>query len=113
MARTTPRVEEATLVAATGSAEAIVVGTAAWYAWLDGATTFAFVGTCGSFTARKEQRGRAGWYWKAYRKRAGKVAGAYLGKSADLTLERLENAAAALVDATRSGGRPARRAADA
>ena len=89
MARTTPRVEDATLVAASRVAEAIEVGTQTWYAWLEQATTFAFAGVQGRFTARKERRGRTGWYWKAYRKRAGLVRSAYLGKSADLTLDRL------------------------
>ena len=90
MARTTPRVAGATLVARADDARAIAVGTPAWYAWLEGATTFAFVGAAGSFTARKERRRRADGYWKAYRKRAGVVRSAYLGKSADLTLERLQ-----------------------
>lgn len=101
MARTTPRVEEATLVAAPDIANPVEVGSPAWYAWLDQATTFAFVGTHGRFTARKERGGRTGWYWKAYRKCAGKVASAYLGKSADLTLERLQHAAGALACAER------------
>jgi LuxR family maltose regulon positive regulatory protein len=96
MARTTPRVEEATLVAAPNVADAIAVGTPAWYTWLEQATTFAFVGVRGSFTARKERRGRTGWYWKAYRKRAGLVRSAYLGKSSDLTLDRLGMIAATL-----------------
>ena len=48
MARTTPRVEEATLVAASSVADAIVVGTPAWYAWLEQATTFAFAGVRGA-----------------------------------------------------------------
>jgi LuxR family maltose regulon positive regulatory protein len=60
---------------------------------LEQVTTFAFVGVEGSFTARKERRGRTGWYWKAYRKRAGMVRSAYLGKSADLTLDRLNKIA--------------------
>lgn len=68
MARTTPRVEDGTLVAAPGVTDAIVIGTAAWYVWLEQATTFAFAGVGGTFTARKERRGRTGWYWKAYRK---------------------------------------------
>src|SRR5215216_3256179 len=96
MARTTPRVEEATLVAAPSVADAIVVGTPAWYAWLEQATSFAFAAAQGSFTARKERRGQTGWYWKAYRKRAGLVRSAYLGKSADLTLDRLNVIAADL-----------------
>jgi LuxR family maltose regulon positive regulatory protein len=56
---------------------------------LEQATAFAFAGESGRFTARKERRGRAGWYWKAFRKQAGQVRSAYLGKSADLTLDRL------------------------
>jgi hypothetical protein len=43
----------------------------------------------GEITARKEHRGQTAWYWKAYRKRTGVVRSAYLGKSADLTLDRL------------------------
>ena len=54
MARTTPRVEEGTLVAESHGAAAIAVGTPAWYAWLEQATTFAFVGVQGRFTARKD-----------------------------------------------------------
>jgi LuxR family maltose regulon positive regulatory protein len=97
MARTTPRVAGATLIARADDARTITVGTPAWYTWLEGATTFAFVGAGGSFTARKERR-RADGYWKAYRKRAGVVRSAYLGKSADLTLERLQTAAATLAE---------------
>jgi len=98
MARTTPRVEDATLVDPVDTAQPITVGTPAWYAWLTQATTFAFVGTSGGFTARKERGGRADGYWRAYRKRAGKVSIAYLGKTADLTLERLQRAAATLAE---------------
>src|SRR5215211_6053471 len=100
MARTTPRVAGTTLIARADDASTIVVGTPAWYAWLEGATSFAFVGAGGSFTARKERRGRAAGYWKAYRKRAGVVHSAYLGKTIDLTLERLQGAAASLADPT-------------
>src|SRR6266542_211450 len=98
MARTTPRVEDATLIEPVSTAQPITVGTPAWYAWLTQATTFAFIGTSGRFTARKERRGRADGYWRAYRKRAGKVSIAYPGKSADLTLERLQRAAATLAE---------------
>jgi hypothetical protein len=99
MARTTPRVEESTSMVALDGADAILIGTPAWYAWLEQSTTFAFIGLHGSFTARKERRGRTGWYWKAYRKHAGKVSSAYLGKSADLTLPRLQSAATTLATA--------------
>src|SRR4029450_12805569 len=96
MNRTTTQVAGATLVARLDDARAIAVGTPAWYTWLEGATTFAFVGVGGSFTARKEHRRRMDGYWKAFRKRAGVVRSAYLGKSADLSLERLPAAAATL-----------------
>src|SRR5687768_3543483 len=96
MAHTTPRVAGATLVARADNARAIAVGTPAWYAWLEEASTFAFVGVAGSFTARKEQSGQTGWYWKAYRKHHGRLHRAYLGKSADLTLDRLHTIAGEL-----------------
>jgi LuxR family transcriptional regulator, maltose regulon positive regulatory protein len=104
MARTTPRVEEATLIAASSPADAIGVGTPAWYAWLEQATSFAFVGVQGRFTARKERRGQTGWYWKAYRKHKGTLHRAYLGKSTDLTYERLTAIASEL--AQRAAGLP-------
>jgi len=96
MARTTPRVDGSSLVDGGDGGEPITIGTVAWYAWLDQATSFAVATTNGSFTARKERSTRAGGYWKAYRKRAGKLQSAYLGKSADLTLERLQAMAASL-----------------
>ena len=96
MARSTPRVEGGTLLGLDAQASAIAVGTPAWYAWLEEATTFAFTGEQGRFTARKERSGRSGWYWKAYRKREGTLHHAYLGKSADLTLDQLNAVAADL-----------------
>jgi len=97
MARTTPRVEDDILIDRAGATQPITVGTSAWYAWLERASTFAFTGQSGRFTARKERRGRADGYWRVYRKHAGKLYSAYLGKSADLTLRRLQDVAAALV----------------
>ena len=95
MARTTPLVDHTSLREATAAAP-IEVGTAAWYHWLEAASTFAYVDDQGTFTARKERRGRDGWYWKAYRRWGNKLHRAYLGKSAELTLERLIAAATAL-----------------
>jgi ATP/maltotriose-dependent transcriptional regulator MalT len=81
-----------------GQDHQLTIGTAAWYSWLSTATTFAFTSTYGMFTARKERPGnqRGGWYWKAYRKQQGKLHRAYLGKSEDLTLGRLNAVAQAL-----------------
>ena len=76
----------------------LTVGTAAWFAWLETASTFSFVSEAGTFTARREQAGhkRGGWYWKAYRKQHGKLSSTYLGKSEVLTLDRLNAAAQTL-----------------
>jgi predicted ATPase/DNA-binding CsgD family transcriptional regulator len=67
------------------------VGTPAWYAWLRTARAFAFRGAFGNFTARKEQASnkRGGWYWRAYRRREGTLHRVYLGKSEEVTLDRL------------------------
>src|SRR5215207_10071185 len=75
---------------------AIAVDSPDWFAWLDDHAThsFSFQGSNGTLTARKEHRtgGDAG-YWSAYRKWGGKLCKTYLGKSGNLTLERLNTAA--------------------
>src|SRR5690348_17249425 len=56
MAKRTPLVRGDTLVYQLDDHEqALSVGTAAWYAWLTTASTFAFTSAGGSFTARKER----------------------------------------------------------
>jgi LuxR family maltose regulon positive regulatory protein len=89
VAHRTPRVDGTVLVDVAGIGGEIVVGSPAWYAWLEEAKTFAFRSAAGSFTARKERRAETGWYWKAYRKHQGVLHRAYLGKSTDLTIDRL------------------------
>src|SRR5215469_7812220 len=76
----------------------LLVDTSGWYAWLDAASTFTFHSEHGTFTARKERAGskRGGEYWKAYRRRHGKLYRAYLGKSEELTLEQLQSVAVVL-----------------
>ena len=97
MARTTPTVREEMLTwCVDGHEHQLAVGSPAWYSWLEAASTFAFVGDAGTFTARKELKQHGGMYWKAYRKREGKLHHAYLGKSHDVTLERLHTVAAEL-----------------
>ena len=96
MPRTTARVEGDRLALAADAASPIAVGTPAWFAWLESATTFAFTSPAGHFTARKEARRRGGGYWKAYHTAHGTLHRAYLGKTADLTLDRLNRAAATL-----------------
>ena len=77
----------------------IAVDSPDWFAWLDDHAThsFSFQGSSGTLTARKEHRtgGDAG-YWSAYRKWGGKLCKTYLGKTGNLTLERLNEAAAHL-----------------
>ena len=89
MAHTTPQVDTDGRVVLNGAPPTLLVGSTDWYAWLEAATTFAFIDSYNRFTARKERPERAGGYWKAYRKHAGRLYSAYLGKSADLTLDRL------------------------
>ena len=70
--------------------QVIVVGSNAWYAWLELATAFTFVSEKGKFTARKEHFRRGGWYWRAYRRHHGRLMRMYLGKSEQLNLKRLD-----------------------
>src|SRR5260221_1609 len=76
----------------------LLVDTSDWYAWLMTASTFTFQSEHGTFTARKEPAGsrRGGEYWKAYRRRHGKLYRVYLGKSEELTLEQLQSMAVVL-----------------
>src|SRR5258708_10655981 len=97
MVQTTPIVRGDTLsYQQEGQEQTLVVGSAAWHAWLPMANAFAFRSDSGTFQVRKERAGnkRGGWYWRAYYKRHGKLHRAYLGKSEELTLERLNTVAA-------------------
>src|SRR5438128_383658 len=81
------------------SIDAIVVGSAAWYTWLELHHSFHFDHLSTSFTARKEQRS-GGWYWYAYRRQAGRLRTAYLGRTVELSVTRLEVIAAELAGLT-------------
>src|SRR5690242_2066855 len=112
MARTTALVDGATLVLPERDASPIMLDTPAWFAWLEHATTFAFRSPSGIFTARKERQVRGGGYWKAYRTFHGTLHRVYLGKAQELTLDRLNRAAATLAAAaTPAAPRPAAHAA--
>ncbi len=82
---------------ANASFEPIQVGSETWYVWLNepGPRSFALSSPQGSLTARREER-HSTWYWYAYRSRGGHLQKVYLGKSEELTLERLHEAAALL-----------------
>jgi LuxR family transcriptional regulator, maltose regulon positive regulatory protein len=109
MARTTPQVENDRLTGH-GAPQPVAVGSPAWFAWLEHATRFAFRDPAGTFTARREARGR-GTYWRAYRTVDRRQRRAYLGRSADLTPERLRAVADQL--AADPPAPPAARAAQA
>ena len=81
-----------------GQVAQVKVGSTEWFCWLETASIFTYRSEHGTFTARLEQAGnkRGGMYWRAYRKHAGKLHRVYLGKSAELTLERLQIVAALL-----------------
>ena len=101
MTQATPIIRSDTLVyQREGQEQTLVVGTSAWYAWLRTATTFVFTCDSGTFTARKERAGnkRGGWYWRAYRQRDSKLRRVYVGKSEELTLQRLNIVAATLAE---------------
>ncbi|MBA3822910.1 MAG: hypothetical protein H0X24_03265 [Ktedonobacterales bacterium] len=74
----------------------IMVGSAEWFGWLSGERlSFTFASAQGTFTARHEARAK-GHFWYAYRRKAGHLSKVYLGRSADLTLEHLNEAASTL-----------------
>src|SRR5207244_10156275 len=93
MRRTNPRVEGGRLFQSEREYDPILVGTSAWYDWLEQQSSFRFVDEGLTFTARKSVLGTRGSYWKAYRKRRGKLYHITLGHSHTLTLERLQAAA--------------------
>jgi LuxR family maltose regulon positive regulatory protein len=69
----------------------------AWLDWLDGVASFSFQSRSGDVcTVRKETVQRGGAYWYAYRRAGGRMAKRYLGRTADVSLARLEEVAAAL-----------------
>src|SRR6266567_1116039 len=108
MARSIPKARDGSLhqhTAGGTSLDPIMIGTAAWYSWLEQHRSFCFEAGRMTFTARKEQR-PGGRYWYAYRRSHGKLHSAYLGKSEELTLERLNTTAEALERAgdAREGG---------
>ena len=97
MVRSIPRVHDDSLHVPTreGNISIITLGSSAWDTWVEHARSFRFETPHSSFTARKEQR-PGGWYWYAYRRRHGTLHIAYLGKSEELTIERLHTVAAVL-----------------
>ncbi len=74
----------------------IVPDSPEWFTWLDQVSSFAFSGKRGHYTARKEAKQRGDRYWSAYLAAGEQLIKKYLGKTADLTLARLEHMAGLL-----------------
>ncbi len=69
-----------------------------WRDWLEEHRTFAFHGHNGQINLLKEKRKRGGdGYWYAYRRHAGRIIKRYVGRSVQLSMERLEEISALLV----------------
>ena len=86
----------------------IVPDSQEWFVWLDTISSFAFSGKEGSCTVRKEARTRGETYWYAYHRTGQQVSKQYLGKSVEVTIVRLEQAAMLLAqghDEERQGSR--------
>jgi LuxR family maltose regulon positive regulatory protein len=67
-----------------------------WLAWLTTHASFSFQGQAGHLNVLKEQRQRGGGYWYAYHWHQNQACKRYLGRTAKLTLVRLEAVAQAL-----------------
>ncbi|TMC98363.1 MAG: hypothetical protein E6J11_09095 [Chloroflexi bacterium] len=96
MNRTIPSVKGGLLYPSEIGSDRIVVGTAAWYDWLEHHTSFLFADYNGSFAARKSGPELGAQDWEAFRTRAGKRHHLWLGPARTLTLARLQAAAQAL-----------------
>jgi LuxR family transcriptional regulator, maltose regulon positive regulatory protein len=94
--RTIPSVEGGLLYHSEIGSHPIVVGTPAWYDWLEHHTSFLFADPTGAFTARKNATESGAQDWQAFRTRAGKLHRLWLGPTRTLTLARLKAAAQAL-----------------
>lgn len=77
----------------------IPLDSALWAGWLGRHKHFRFKGAAGHFSARYEEHNGSG-YWYAYRRRDGVLHKAYLGRSSDVDLSRLEEVAASLAGKT-------------
>ena len=98
MAKATPRIANGILSYHDGVQERrVAVGDAAWWHWLagEGSTTFRYANGGASFTARRERKHRRS-YWYAYKRQGSTLRKVYLGKTDDMSLDRLDSAAHAL-----------------
>src|SRR6266566_2629083 len=67
-----------------------------WFAWLTTHSSFSFQGQYGHLSVLKESRPRGAGYWYAYHTKESQTRKRYLGRTAMLTLARLEEVAQVL-----------------
>lgn len=97
MARNTPKVQGTSLIPGAGqepTGRRVEVGSEQWFEWLEKNPSFTFesLDSAANFSARREQR-QGSWYWYAYRRKNGKLRSAYLGRTEELNLDRLNEIA--------------------
>ena len=84
MRRTIHAVEGGRLYSSEG--DAIIVGTPAWYDWLEHHSSFLFVDLAGAFTAHKSGSESSAQDWEVFRTHAGKLDRVSLGPSHAINL---------------------------
>jgi LuxR family maltose regulon positive regulatory protein len=68
---------------------AIAIGSEEWWQWLQLGRSFYFEAPEGTFTAGKERRKGKDNFWYAYRRSSMRLHKVYLGRTEDLTMDRL------------------------
>ncbi len=105
MAKDIPLVSKAILADPQHTGPRIHLDTPAWFDWLEAPTTTRFSYALfnrargyidGFMTVRKERRQRGGTYWSVYRRQGPRLRKLYIGPSAALTAQQLEQFAARL-----------------
>jgi len=86
----------------------IVVGTPLWESWLRGAKAFVVEHELGTLTVRKERAGnrRGREYWRAYYRCHGTLHRMYIGKTEEITLERLYETMRLLIGRSQASSEP-------
>src|SRR5207247_3659265 len=74
----------------------VVPGSREWFDWLRSVSSFTFGGRHAQVTVRQESRSGGSAYWYAYRRTGGKTTKRYRGRTGDLSLAHIENAAPGL-----------------
>ena len=107
MAKATPRVRDCQLFCYPDPKPLCAVDSAEWFAWLETAASFRYFsgqrwnvykgnGPLFAPVSLRKERRRRGWLWYGYRRVYGVLHKRYVGKSVDLTGERLEETAVLL-----------------